>query len=118
MVRVRAHCERGFPYGEDDKWGTSKGSNGGGGVERDKWGAIRGEVKGAAAIKGGGGGASHRRHQQDDENSLVGAWDVGSSKYASSIPDSDVQSVYSKFSAADERFLPTVGLYKLNAVDL
>ena len=90
----------------------------GGGVERDNWGAMRGEVKGAAAIKGGGGGASHRRHQQDDENSLVGAWDVGSSKYASSIPDSDVQSVYSKFSAADERFLPTVGLYKLNAVDL
>ena len=54
----------------------------------DKWGAKAGPAAAASSTYR----TDSRSRRQDDENSLVGAWDVGSSKYASSIPDSDVQS--------------------------
>ena len=74
-------ANRGAPSGRgnrgQDKWQTRPSSN-------------PGSHQGSGPMP-----SSYRSAGNDDENSLVGAWDVGSSVYASSLPDSDARSVYS-----------------------
>ena len=84
--------------GRGDRFGGSNVANRGAGPRtsrgQDKWqtrpASNPGSQPGSGHLP-----SSYRSARHDDENSLVGAWDVGSSVYASSIPDSDARSVYS-----------------------
>lgn len=86
--------------GRGDRFGGSNVANRGAGQHPRSRGQDKWQTRPASSNHGSQPGSghlpsSHRSARPDDENSLVGAWDVGSSVYASSVPDSDARSVYS-----------------------
>jgi len=113
----RGIFRRGSPYDEAGRWG-SKDSEAGGGTN----GGVRGSRSGSDSAGDGG------RQQHRATASVSGAWDTGSSKYASSIADADARSSCSEFSELclpdeHEHFLPTpapgagVGVDRYTRVD-
>ena len=85
--------------GRGDRFGGTNVANRGAGPARsrgqDKWQTRPASNPGSQPGSGHPPSSYRSARLYDDENSLVGAWDVGSSVYASSLPDSDARSVYS-----------------------